>query len=400
MPGKRERPNMIKRGERHNKHLEMKKQTKKRKRENMSQFKDHLHGVKKPKNHALAKFDDPDTDDEKDVVEEGEMEFRELLKRRSQVRKARFDRWRNGRKARGTIRLFGYALDPHASQAKFALMTSRQAFSFQEPQLPYWMIPDEESDGGEEQEDVAVVSKTESNTALLNKSGEEHEQEDGQAAAAAGELTNPDSVQPTGVIERLKMVHGDIVLTSPWEMSLYIDCLLQAGSKIIKNRHTTANRGAPPYFPPLPSDRQSCLSLLRSLHPILIVPFWNLIESNAVGGQGGGQGQEENLDKINESVKLIKDKLSASNTAYAFNLRRPGLVEKWIAPLLKRLVVLDLWKPDVEIKEWIDLSLVMQEEGGSKGSDVVERIKLFHTTGEGKVRPDWVDVETEETVWR
>ena len=65
----------------------------------MSQFKDHLHGVKKPKNHALAKFDDPDTDDEKDVVEEGEMEFRELLKRRSQVRKARFDRWRNGRKA-------------------------------------------------------------------------------------------------------------------------------------------------------------------------------------------------------------------------------------------------------------------------------------------------------------
>ena len=107
-----------------------------------------------------------------------------------------------------------------------------------------------------------------------------------------------------------------------------------------------------------------------------------------------------NLDKINESIKLIKEKLSASNTAYAFNLRRPGLVEKWIAPLLKRLVVLDLWKPDIEIKEWIDLSLVMQEEGGSEGSDVVERIKLFHTTGEGKVRPDWVDVETEETVWR
>jgi len=341
---KRDRPNRIKRVERHDKHVDMRRAAKKRKRQNIAQFKSNLMGVKRPKDHPLNKLDGAEDDEGPPA----ELTFKELLRQRAQARRARFDRWRNGRKSRGTVRLLGYALDPHALQAKLAVVTSRQAFTFQEPQLPYWMVPDED-DMPEEKEDSAEPAAT-----------------------------------PPVLLERLKMVHGDIVLTSPWEIVLYVDCLLQAGSKLIKNRHTTANRGAPAYFPTAPKDRQQCLTLLRSLHMSLVIPFWNLVE-------GKGDASLER-SKVDGAAAQLKELLSSSNTQHLFNLKRPGVVEKWAAPLFQRLQVLNMWTPPTEFVEWI-------KSGSEEEATNQEAITAYHAQETTK-RPDWIDAIDAKSVWQ
>jgi hypothetical protein len=353
---KRARPGRLVRIARHEKHQEMRRGKKKQKRQNMAQFKEQLLGVKTPKNHALNSLQ------QAEEPTSNEQDFKQILKNRARARRERFDSWRKGRKSRGSVRLFGYATDPHAFQAKLAIKTSRQAFHFEEPCLPYWMIPDEDDDAEQLKQD---------------EEGKTEEEAAAEAAAEAAIFLQP-----------LKMVHGEIVLTTPWEICLYVDTLLQAGSKVIKNRHTTANRGAAPYFPVSPEERNQCLRMLRSFHTTLVVPFWNLVE--------GKEDQKAESTKITATCTIIEELISSSSTTYAFNLRRPGVVEQWVAPLLHRLQALQLWEPSNDsIKEWLNKSLEYEE----MSELTADTIRAFHQSKKGK-RPNWIDLVTEENVWQ
>ena len=80
------------------------------------------------------------------------VDFRVVLKQRAAARRARADQWRAGRRQRGKIRFSGYELCPFAEQVRLALAMSRQAYTFTEPSLPYWLVPDaeeQEYDGNE-----------------------------------------------------------------------------------------------------------------------------------------------------------------------------------------------------------------------------------------------------------
>ena len=365
MPGKRARPSRVIRIARHEKHKEMKQQQKKAKRQNISRFKEHLLGVKTPKDHPLNRMP---ADDAADSQVQPVLDFRGLLQQRARARQARFDRWRSGRKSRGTIRLYGYAADPHAVQAKLAIKTSRQAFTFQEPQLPYWMVPDEDD--------------------------MEHDEEpsgDGDKNDTQGDTTDGEKkATPAILLEPLKMIHGDIVLTSPWEICLYVDTLLQAGSKVIKNRHTTANRGAAPYFPSAPNDRQRCMCVLRTLHTSLVLPFWTLVEKTL-------DQTTEALSLITKAAADVEELLQASSSKYAFDLKRPGVLEKWATPLFQRLQVLGLWTPSESLATWINHCLTNEMEE-SEHTDA--SLQEFHTSGTGKERPVWVNEVTADSVWQ
>jgi len=343
----------------------MRKAQKKQKRANMAQFKTNLLGAKCPKNHPLNH-----DKDEEELAPAQVLDYKGLLQERARVRKARFDRWRNGRKSRGVMRLYGYATDPHAVQAKLAIKTSRQAFTFKEPELPYWMVPDEdEEDEAEAHDDQKDPETT------------KREQEAREAI----------------LLEPLKMIHGDIVLTTPWEICLYVDTLLQAGSKVIKNRHTTANRGAAPYFPSVPAERQQCMLFLRKLHTFLVVPFWNLVEQK--------EDEDTNRSLIATAVTKIEELLASSTTTYAFGMKKPGVLEQWAAPLFQRLQRLNLYTPTEGIATWVNHSLgndMEGEEGSSSsssgsGSSAVEA--EFHKSNRGK-RPQWVDAVNVDSVWQ
>ena len=382
---KRDRPNRIKRVERHEKHQQMRKEAKKQKRANMAQFKTQLMGVKHPKDHPLNNLE-PEQEDDGSTPKD----FKQLLRERSKTRRARADRWRNGRKSRGTVKLYGYELDPHAIQVKLAVATSRQAFTFEEPKLPYWMIPDEDDIPDEKPTPSSTSSKATSSTSSTSST---------TSTAVENPEETATETAPEILLERLKMVHGDIILTTPWEICLYVDCLLQAGSKLLKNRHTTANRGAPPFFPVTSEHRQQCLSLLRSLHTSLVVPFWNLIEKK-------GDAEAE-CTKINQAAIQISNCLMLSKSRHCFDLRRPGIIEKWSAPLFHRLQVLNLWSTESnDFKNWIQsvdqkrydgvVDVINEEEETQKKA----AIEIYHSETSTGNRPDWVDATTTEAVWQ
>ena len=164
---KRPRPSRIKREERYAKHQGMKTDRKKRKRDRQAGFKNGLAQAKRGKAGAPKGAKEEEEEEEEAEKADGAaavpataaaapVDFRVLLRQRAAARRARADRWRAGRHHRGKMRLFGYGLCPFAEQARAALTLSRLAYTFTEPSLPYWLVPDEdeqEFDGKEQAAD-------------------------------------------------------------------------------------------------------------------------------------------------------------------------------------------------------------------------------------------------------
>ena len=289
------------------------------------------------------------------------------------------------------MRFSGYELCPFAEQVRLALAMSRQAYTFTEPSLPYWLVPDaeeQEYDGNE-------------------GPGKSNDDETSSAAESAAASTDPaastlqqqiDAFQ----LDAIKLTHGDVVLLSSWEIFLYIDCILQAGSKVLKNRHTGAHRGAPPFFPPAPKDRQRCLKLLRSLHGNLVGGYWDLVESLS-SKEDYVRNAGPALEKVKQAATDVQRVLTESNTSFAFGLRRAGMLEAWCGPLFNRLRTLGLWKPSETFAAWLDLCSSVNTENeagpsqeGGKSAYIV-KLREFHTAGAGKKRPSWVDASPGST---
>ena len=389
----------MKRENRYNKHQDMRSDKKKRKRDNHAAFKESIAKAKKSKNKPSA----PEIAAQAGKVGSSPLspplatsaatpisprtDFKSILKKRAEARRARADRWRTGRQDRGTMRLYGYALCPFAEQARLALAISHQAFTFEEPSLPYWLVPDkdeQENDGKSEME--ATSDKLENEVAESAMPS----LEDNLAAY------NLDSV---------KLMHGDVILKSTWEIFLYVDCLLQAGSKVLKNRHTGAHRGAPPFFPPRPADRTQCFKLLRSLHGSLICAYCDLVES-LKNKQDYIRVAPTALEKINKASSELESLLSQSETQFAFGLKRPGMLEAWCGPIFRRLCLLGLWKPSDLIGSWLRSSDIIPGGTNSKDEESelfeISTLRKFHVSGGGKERPLWVkdSVSSPDLVWQ
>ena len=191
---------------------------------------------------------------------------------------------------------------------------------------------------------------------------------------------------------------------SSWEIFLYVDCLLQAGSKVLQNRHTGAHRGAPPFFPSAPKDRQRCLKLLRSLHTNLVSAYWDLVES-LKSKEEYMRNAGPALEKVNQAAVDVQRAVDESATPFAFGLRRAGMLEAWCGPLFNRLRLLGLWKPSEPFAAWLDTcgsgsgaGEAVAAEAGDK-SVFMARLREYHTSGAGKQRPAWVH-STPESVWQ
>ncbi len=399
---KRPRPSRIKREERYAKHQGMKSDRKKRKRDRQAGFKDGLAQAKpgKPGKVGVLVKADGEPEAGPAPVASGAaapVDFRDLLRKRAAARRARADLWRAGRHSRGKIRLFGYSLCPFAEQARMALTVSRHAYTFTEPSLPYWLVPDDDEQEYDGKEPEAAKG-------AVDEDALEPESLPPTAAGASPGGTSLQAQIDAYHLEALKLSHGDIILVSSWEIFLYIDCLLQAGSKVLKNRHTGAHRGAPPFFPYTPKDRQQCLKLLRSLHGNLVIAYWDLVES-LKSKEEYTRNAGPALEKITLAAADVQRVIAESSTNFAFGLRRPGMLEAWCAPLFNRLRLLGLWKPSDSFASWLDMcgsgsgaGEAVAANAGDK-SAFMARLREYHTSGAGKQRPAWVNMKP-ESVWQ
>ena len=422
---KRPRPSRTKREARYAKHQNMRSDKKRRKRDNHAAFKGNLtrtNALKPTKDHSSRPKDGDATPAETDSKADANadagaapVDFRVILRQRDALRRARADRWRAGRHNRGKIQLFGYRLCPFAEQCRTALVMSRYAFTFTEPSLPYWLVPDED-----EMEHNGKEDTSNANANVADKSS--HSSPSDLTTVDAATTTTSGSTSNTSVdatingsttlqgqveafhLEALKLQHGDIILVSSWEIFLYIDCLLQAGSKVLKNRHTGVHRGARPFFPAEPKERQQCLKLLRLLHTNLVCAYWDLVES-LKDKEAYTQTVAPALEKINQAASDVDSVVTESRTPFAFGLRRPGMLEAWCGPLFNRLRTLGLWKPTESLATWLDLCTDVSGAGAALVANDEEDqlafmadLREFHTLGAGKKRPEWTNI-TAESVW-